>query len=55
MFIKRIAKDLRISPEVIKTDKFGSRYNLSAQEWIDTYSYLLANGEMDFMRKYFNN
>jgi len=55
MFITKIANDLRISPEVIKVDKLGSRSNLSAQGWIDTYNHLLENGEMDFMKKYLNN
>lgn len=54
-FIVKIANDLKISPEIIKANKFGSRCNLSAQGWIDTYNYLLANGEMGFMEKYLNN
>lgn len=44
MFITKIANDLRISPEIIKANRFGSRCNLSAQGWIHTYNYLLTSG-----------
>jgi len=54
-FITKIATDLRIRPEIIKSNRFGNKCKLSAQGWIDTYNYLLENGEMDFMKDIIDN
>lgn len=51
-FINDMADGLGIPKDMRRMT--SSRYNFSAQRWIDEYDRLLANGEMDFIHEFMN-